>query len=82
MDLIYDPFDESDSNASLESNPRRYRHRFDFDKLTDDEVIENFRLKRETILILKERIAEPVESSYRNRQTDLSPLFQLLISLR
>jgi hypothetical protein len=53
---------------------RCYRIRFNFNALSDREVIEIFRLRRETILMLHDRIANEVASSYGNRATDLTPL--------
>lgn len=61
---------------------RRYRTRFDFDALSDREVIESFRLRRETILMLRDRISDQIISSYAKRATDLTPLQQLLIAIR
>jgi hypothetical protein len=73
-------------NLGIESEElarvRRYSTRFDFDALSDREVIECFRLRRETILMLRDRIANEVASSYGNRATDLTPLQQILIAIR
>jgi hypothetical protein len=74
-------FDFGTENEEL-ARVRRYRTRFDFDALSDREVIESFRLRRETILMLRDRIGNEVASSYANRSTDLTPLQQLIIATR
>lgn len=62
--------------------PRRYRPRFNFDVLSEREVVDGFRLTRETILRLRDRITEYLSSAYLDRATDLTPLQQLLIAIR
>ena len=77
--LFDDPFADFDD---FERQPRRYRPRFDFEALTEREVIHNFRLRRETISMLEARIHDQLQSSYTDRRTDLTPLLKLLIALR
>jgi hypothetical protein len=65
-----------------DENLRRYRERFNFDELSEQEVVATFRLRRQTILMLEARIRDVIQSTYANRRTDLTPLFQLLVALR
>jgi hypothetical protein len=75
-------FDDYDEDNEELARIRHHRARFDFDSLTDREVIENFRLRRETIWMLHDRISEQLMSAYANRATDLTPMQQLLIAIR
>jgi len=82
MDPLYDNlFEDYDEDQPL-IRPRQYRPRFDFDVLTDREVIESFRLRRATIMMLNERVRQVLSSSYSNRATDLTSIQQLLIAIR
>jgi len=83
MDILYDNlFDDYAEDEDIVIQPRRYRTRFDFDTLTDREIIDSFRLRRSTILMLNDRIRQELTSSYPNRATDLTSIQKLLIALR
>jgi hypothetical protein len=83
MDVLFGLLDsDSESEDEFVITPRRYRARFDFHALNEDEVISTFRLRRQTIEMLEARIRNDLRPTYANRRTDLVPLLQLLIALR
>ena len=81
MDPLYDLSISSDDDL-IERPIRRYRPRFNFEAETDEQIINYFRLRRNTILMLEERIHVDIQPTYATRQTDLTPLLQLLIAIR
>jgi hypothetical protein len=72
----------SESDEAVEAVPRRYMRRFDFDVLSEIEVVATFRLRRQTILMLEARVHDDIRPANANYQTNLTPLLKLLIAIR
>lgn len=76
---LADLSDDDDEPRQL--SPRVYQQRTVLANLTDGEVKEKFRLKRDTIALLEERLAPILQPKY-HRRTDLSVGDKLAIALK
>lgn len=73
----------SDTSSEEDEPPpaRVYRNRLTLADYTDDQVVSHFRLSRDAINALADRIYEPLRSSYEGKNVDINPLQKLQIAL-